>query len=259
MARVVSSRVVASGAENPRRRGDLDQAAGRRGNEPRRSLMCLTQLVIRNTCAARCDALSRVSAESSGEFCARACRSCQWPGLRGSHAVVSRRLPTNPNEDSANGCQKEGQEEEGKEGEAGQEVAHPVRWLAELRSSRGFAGRGTRLAPHRGPRCRPARSASRGSRPIEAAVRPSLVRAALPENPRRGPARPGPVSLAQRAAAACQCKRCPGFAPASGLSRKTSPSVPAATTMPSLTPNFILRGARLAAITTRRPTSCSGS
>lgn len=52
----------------------------------------------------------------------------------------------------------------------------------------------------------------------------------------------------------------PGFAPASGDSRKMScPPGPAARTMPSLTPNFILRGARLATIRVKRPTSCSGS
>jgi hypothetical protein len=32
----------------------------------------------------------------------------------------------------------------------------------------------------------------------------------------------------------------------------------AASTMPSLTPNFILRGARLATITVSLPVSCSG-
>ncbi len=55
-----------------------------------------------------------------------------------------------------------------------------------------------------------------------------------------------------------QCSRWPGFAPESGDSRNASPSPPAATTMPSLMPNFICRGARLATMTTRRPTSCSG-
>jgi len=52
----------------------------------------------------------------------------------------------------------------------------------------------------------------------------------------------------------------PGSAPASGLSKKRSrPPGPAASTMPSETPKRILRGARLATITVRRPTSPSGA
>ena len=52
----------------------------------------------------------------------------------------------------------------------------------------------------------------------------------------------------------------PGCAPSSGVSKKMSlPPGPAASTMPSLMPNFILRGARLATMTVRRPTSTCGS
>ena len=52
----------------------------------------------------------------------------------------------------------------------------------------------------------------------------------------------------------------PGWAPESG-DRMNSPgaSPEAASTMPSLMPNFILRGARLATITVSRPTSASGA
>jgi hypothetical protein len=57
--------------------------------------------------------------------------------------------------------------------------------------------------------------------------------------------------------------RMPGAAPLSG-DRMNSPgtsalSSDAASTMPSDMPNFILRGARLATITVRRPTSRAGS
>jgi len=61
-----------------------------------------------------------------------------------------------------------------------------------------------------------------------------------------------------------QRTRSPGAAPSSGCSRNR-PGEPfssawlAASTMPSLRPNFILRGARLATITVIRPTSCSGA
>ncbi len=56
-----------------------------------------------------------------------------------------------------------------------------------------------------------------------------------------------------------QCTFWPGRPPSSTPKRKTSlPPAPTATIIPSLTPNFILRGARFAAMTTRRPTSCSG-
>src|SRR5262249_60265344 len=52
----------------------------------------------------------------------------------------------------------------------------------------------------------------------------------------------------------------PGAAPESGASRyRPGPSPLAASTMPSETPNFILRGARLAIITVRRPFSAAGS
>src|SRR5690606_22650277 len=52
----------------------------------------------------------------------------------------------------------------------------------------------------------------------------------------------------------------PGWAPLSGLSRKiSSPPGPAASTMPSDRPNFILRGARLATSTTSLSFSCSGA
>ena len=57
--------------------------------------------------------------------------------------------------------------------------------------------------------------------------------------------------------------RIPGCAPASGDSRKipgVSPAVSeAASTMPSDSPNFILRGARLATMTVNRPINCAGS
>ena len=54
--------------------------------------------------------------------------------------------------------------------------------------------------------------------------------------------------------------RIPGCAPLSGASRKMpGPSPDAASTMPSDRPNFILRGARLATIGVRRPTSSAGS
>ena len=57
-----------------------------------------------------------------------------------------------------------------------------------------------------------------------------------------------------------QRTRCPGRAPSSAERRNTSlPPGPLATIMPSLTPNFIFRGARFATITTLRPTSCLGS
>jgi hypothetical protein len=59
-----------------------------------------------------------------------------------------------------------------------------------------------------------------------------------------------------------QRTRIPGAAPSWGCSRNNPgwpPSVAlAASTMPSLTPNFIWRGARLATITVSCPTSCSG-
>ena len=52
----------------------------------------------------------------------------------------------------------------------------------------------------------------------------------------------------------------PGSAPLSGLSMKMPGFSPdAASTMPSESPNFILRGARLATITVSRPTSAAGS
>lgn len=52
----------------------------------------------------------------------------------------------------------------------------------------------------------------------------------------------------------------PGCAPLSGLSRKISfPPGPAAITMPSETPKRILRGARLATIMVKRPSSSFGS
>ena len=52
----------------------------------------------------------------------------------------------------------------------------------------------------------------------------------------------------------------PGVAPASGERMKIScPPGPAASTMPSDMPKRILRGARLATTTVRRPTSCAGS
>gem|GEM_PF-6991058 len=52
----------------------------------------------------------------------------------------------------------------------------------------------------------------------------------------------------------------PGRAPLSGDRMKSPGASPeAASTMPSLMPNFILRGARLATITVRRPTSASGA
>ncbi len=52
----------------------------------------------------------------------------------------------------------------------------------------------------------------------------------------------------------------PGCAPESGDSRNAPISSPeAASTMPSDTPNFILRGARFATITIRRPLRVSGS
>src|SRR2546421_2990040 len=52
----------------------------------------------------------------------------------------------------------------------------------------------------------------------------------------------------------------PGVAPASG-ERRNSPGVspPAASTIPSETPNFILRGARFATMTVSRPFSAAGS
>ena len=58
--------------------------------------------------------------------------------------------------------------------------------------------------------------------------------------------------------------RMPGCAPAPGASTKMpgaafSSAWLAASTMPSLMPNFILRGARLATITVSWPTSCSGA
>ena len=57
--------------------------------------------------------------------------------------------------------------------------------------------------------------------------------------------------------------RIPACAPLSGASRKMPGVCPAgseaARIMPSLMPNFILRGARLATITVMRPTSCAGS
>ena len=57
-----------------------------------------------------------------------------------------------------------------------------------------------------------------------------------------------------------QLMRMPGTAPESGASRNGPPCGPlAASTMPSETPNFILRGARLATITVNRPTSVAGS
>ena len=52
----------------------------------------------------------------------------------------------------------------------------------------------------------------------------------------------------------------PGSAPASGDRRNNSePPLPAASTMPSDTPKRILRGARLATITVRRPSRAAGS
>ena len=58
-----------------------------------------------------------------------------------------------------------------------------------------------------------------------------------------------------------QCSRMPGRAPESGESRYTpvAPAPLAATTIPSLSPNFICRGARFATTTTSRPTSAAGS
>src|SRR5690554_1230077 len=57
--------------------------------------------------------------------------------------------------------------------------------------------------------------------------------------------------------------RMPGVAPESGdrlyRPEALSFSSEAASTMPSLMPNFILRGARLATMTVRRPTSVAGS
>ena len=57
--------------------------------------------------------------------------------------------------------------------------------------------------------------------------------------------------------------RMPGWAPLSGESRNSPGLLPsvseAASTMPSDMPNFILRGARLATITVRRPTNAAGS
>ena len=57
--------------------------------------------------------------------------------------------------------------------------------------------------------------------------------------------------------------RIPGCAPESGDSRKMPGALPvvseAAKTMPSDIPNFILRGARLATITVRRPINWAGS
>src|SRR3970282_2529407 len=54
--------------------------------------------------------------------------------------------------------------------------------------------------------------------------------------------------------------RMPGWAPGSGESKYIpAPSREAASTMPSETPNFILRGARLATATVRRPLSVTGS
>lgn len=52
----------------------------------------------------------------------------------------------------------------------------------------------------------------------------------------------------------------PGFAPESAESRNISlPPGPAANTMPSDVPNFILRGFRFATATTRRPSNSAGS
>ncbi len=52
----------------------------------------------------------------------------------------------------------------------------------------------------------------------------------------------------------------PGLAPLSGDRMKSPGASPeAASTMPSLMPNFILRGARLATITVSRPTRASGA
>ena len=68
--------------------------------------------------------------------------------------------------------------------------------------------------------------------------------------------RPLPLALAY-------LTRIPGCAPESGDSRKMPGALPvvseAAKTMPSDIPNFILRGARLATITVRRPINWAGS
>ena len=59
---------------------------------------------------------------------------------------------------------------------------------------------------------------------------------------------------------AVQVMRMPGAAPACGSSSQISwPPGPAASTMPSDTPNFILRGLRLATTTVSLPISCSGA
>jgi hypothetical protein len=58
----------------------------------------------------------------------------------------------------------------------------------------------------------------------------------------------------------CYLTRMPGCAPLSRSSRNTpEPSLLAASTMPCDSPKRILRGARLATITTMRPFNCSGS
>lgn len=67
------------------------------------------------------------------------------------------------------------------------------------------------------------------------------------------------VTLISRYLMRIYMMRMPGVAPLSGERTKISlPPGPAAITIPSLMPNFILRGARLATITTKRPSSCSG-
>ena len=54
--------------------------------------------------------------------------------------------------------------------------------------------------------------------------------------------------------------RIPGLAPGSGETRNMpEPSPEAASTMPSETPNFILRASRFATSTVSRPSSCSGA
>ena len=71
------------------------------------------------------------------------------------------------------------------------------------------------------------------------------------------------VDIGGHRKARAQRTRSPGSAPACG-SRTNRPgcdfssACEAASTMPSLTPNFILRGARLATSTVSLPTSCSG-
>ena len=67
-----------------------------------------------------------------------------------------------------------------------------------------------------------------------------------------------PATTQQRKGVSRQCTRWPAFAPESGLRTKTSDLPgPAASTMPSLRPNFIFRGFKFAQYTTSRPSSCS--